>query len=506
MNRFLAISSAALYNYTMPIRSSLSLISLFIASQAVAELPLSLDVVEHRLPNGLTLLMLEHHQAPVVSCSLFYRVGSANEDVGMTGISHLLEHMMFKGTRTIGTKDFSREEPLLEKIDRLNRRIGELEKLPPEKRGADIANLREELAAAERAGNALMVKNELWKLYMQYGATGLNAATGRDRTCYMCSLPANRLELWMWLESDRMQNAVFREFYRERSVVIEERRLSVDDSPEGTFDEQLFATAFIAHPYRWPIIGWKSDIPNISPQMLTAYYRRYYAPNNAIAVVVGDIRPQDVIALAKNYFGPIPSQPPPPPVVTREPAQRGMRQVTLKLPAAPRLAFAFHTPAVNHDDTVALDLLERILTGGRTSRLYKRLVDEKKIAVSVSAYNITLKYPSLFIIQAVPRRPRSNDDVERALAGEIAALSREPVSAWELQKAKNEVEADFVRELESTGALSSLIGTYEAIDSWEYLNRYIPKVRAVTPRDLLRVVRTYVNAQNCSKVEIQKKE
>lgn len=462
-----------------------------------AETPLKLDVIERRLPNGLTLLMLEHHRAPIVSCSVFYRVGSVNEDPGCTGISHLLEHIMFKGTRTVGTKDYAREEPLLKKIEEINERLDEGKDGPE-----SVKRLKDDLAEAERRADSLTIKNELWKILAQEGAEGLNANTSRDRTQYVCSLPADRLELWMRLESDRMQNAVFREFYRERAVVLEERRLAIDDSPEGAFGEQLFASAFIAHPYRWPIIGWVSDVAHITPDMLRSFYRRYYAPNNAIVVVAGDVRPAGVVALAERYFGPIPSQLPPPPVVTLEPRQRGKRETRLALDASPRIALAYHKPAVGTDDDVALNVLENILSSGRTSRLYKSLVQEKRVAVAASASCPPAKYPFLFIFYAIPRRPHTTEEVECALRGEIEKLSREPASELEMQKARNQIEADFVRGCESAQNLASLIGNYESIDRWEYVNGYIPRIRAVTAEDVTRVAKTYLRDENCTKAVI----
>ncbi len=473
-----------------------------IEASACAETPLRLNVIEHRLPNGLALLMLEHHRAPIVSCSLFYRVGSANEEPGCTGISHLLEHMMFKGTRAIGTKDYAREEPLLKRIEELHARLSESGHGGGHEDALPVPALKEELARAERQADSLITKNELWKVLTREGAEGLNANTGRDRTQYLCSVPSNRLELWMRLESDRMSNAIFREFYREREVILEERRLTIDDSPDGAFGEELFATAFIAHPYRWPIIGWASDIEHITPELLRSYYRRYYAPNNAILVIVGDIRPEHVVALANRYFGPIPSQPSPPHIVTREPAQRGKREAHLKFDASPRVSLAYHKPAVSADDDIALNVLENILSSGRTSRLYKNLVQRKKVAVAATASCPPSKYPSLFILYSIPRRPHTNEDVERALRAEIETLGREPVSEWEMQKARNQIEADFVRGCESAQNLASLIGTYEALDRWEYLNNYIPKIRAVTAEDVMRVVNTYLKEENCTKIAI----
>ena len=477
-----------------------TLLALVSPGRAAAESPLGVDAAEHRLSNGLLLLVVEHRQAPVVSCSVFYRVGSVNEEPGKTGITHLLEHMMFKGTRTVGTRDWEAEEPLLAKIEELHDAVAAME------RGGgaagETARLRKELEEAERRAGELTVRNELWKIYMAAGAEGLNAGTGKDRTQYYCSLPANRLELWMALESDRMANAVFREFHRERQVVLEERRLTVDDSPGGAFWEQLFATALIAHPYRWPIIGWRSDIERIPRAEVEAWYRRYYAPNNAIVAVAGDVDRNEVVALAERYFGPIPAQPPPPPVVTREPPQRGPRQARLSLDASPRVALAFQKPAAESDDDIALNVLENILSSGRSSRLHRRLVQEKRVAVSVSASSLPSRYPYLFVVHAIPRSPRTAEEAAEAIRGELRLLAQEPVSDWELAKARNSIEADFVRGLESTAEIASAIGTYAAIDRWDYVNRYIPRIRAVTPNDLVRVARNYLTEEKCTTVLI----
>ncbi|MDD5555762.1 MAG: pitrilysin family protein [bacterium] len=485
-----------------PLAASLAAFLLLAASRGLAGEAPRLDVHRHRLRNGLTVLVLEHRLAPVVSCSVFYRVGSANERPGRTGITHLLEHMMFKGTRRIGTRDFAGEAPLIERINELHERIGEIERSARPGAGHAAGMLREELAEAERRADSLMVKNELWKILMRRGAVDLNAFTGKDRTQYLCSLPANQLELWMWLEADRMGDAVFREFHRERAVVLEERRLSIDDSPAGTFGERLYAAAFIAHPYRWPIIGWASDIERITLPMVEEHYRRSYAPNNAVVVIVGRVVPAEVVRLAERYFGRIPSQPPLPPVVTREPPQRGKREVRLALEASPRVALAFHRPPSAADDAAALDVLETVLSAGRTSRLHRGLVEGRRVAVSAAVTSPTAKYPSLFIAHAVPRRPHTVGDVERAIREEIDLLAREPVGDWELQKAKNVIEADFVRSLESVVELCGLVGTFEVIDRWEYLNEYVPRIRAVTAGDVARAARDYLQEETCTTVVI----
>lgn len=468
-----------------------------------AETPLELDVVEHRLDNGLTLLVLEHRQSPIAACSIVYRVGSVNEEPGRTGISHLLEHMMFKGSETIGTRDHALEKPLLDRLDELHARLENAG--GGGNGGAKSADeLRKEISAVRKQADFLVVPNELWEIYERNGGTGINAGTGRDKTVYYCSLPANRLELWFLLESDRMRNSAFRQFYREKDVVLEERRLSIDDSPDGFFYEQLFASAFIAHPYRWPVIGWNSDIENISRAMIESYYRRYYAPNNAIVVVVGDVSPDKVLRMTERYFGGIPASPAPPPVVTVEPAQHGKRVIDLVFDASPRIALAFHKPSVSSGDNYACEIIEKLLSHGMTSRFHKNIVEGKRIAVSVSAYNPPMKYPFLFIIHAMPRAPHTTAEVEAAVWEELRALASEPVSDWEMEKARNQMEAEFLRMLESADGLASLLGSFEAIDSWEYLNGYLPGIRGVTPEDIMRVAGNYLKEDNCTLVTLQK--
>jgi predicted Zn-dependent peptidase len=448
--------------------------------------------------------MLVHRHAPVVSCSVVYRVGSANEEPGFTGISHLLEHMMFKGTRAIGTLDYGREQPLRKRLREVRRELKDCgEDAGPHDTGR-VARLEAEAERLQGEIDALAYRNELWDIYRRHGAVGLNAGTGRDYTSYYCSLPAPRLELWMWLEADRMHNAVFRDFYEERDVVLEERRMSIDDSPNGSLAELLFGTAFIAHPYRWPVIGWKSDVAHITRDGIERYYRRYYAPNNAVVVIVGDIDTGEVKAMAERYFGAIAPRPIPP-IVTVEPPQRGGKEAYLVFDAEPRVMLAFHKPEACARDSLVLDVIENILSSGRMSRLYRTLVDEKNIAVSVSAANLNMRFPSLFIVDAAPRAPHTVEEVETEIMNVISSLRHERVDDWELGKARNKIEADFVRMLQSTSGLASLIGAYEAIDRWEFLNEYVPGIRSVTADEIMEVADRYLKETNCTKVQLKRR-
>ena len=457
---------------------------------------LKLDVKEHMLDNGIKLLMLEKHDVPIVSLRIVYKVGSVNERPGITGASHLFEHMMFKGTEIFGTKDYESEKLLLAKEDEL------VSNIEFAKTGSDDADkekvklLKDELEEVWKRQKELIVKDEMWSIYLKNGATGLNASTGNDATYYYCNLPANRLELWAFMESDRMKNLVLREFYSERDVVMEERRMRTENSPFGLLLEQLNAATYTAHPYSWPVIGWMSDIANMKKAEVSKYFKQYYSPNNAVIVVVGDINPDEVIKLIEKYFADVQRQPPPPKVTTVEPEQRGERRVYVEYDANPVLSIAYHKPAVGHPDQYVFDVIEAILSHGRTSRLYKSLIEEKRMAVMAHAYGGASKYADTFMLFCSPRHPHTAEEVEEAIYEELEKLKTTPVTAHELQKIKNQLEADFIRSLESASGLASEISSYEAISGWRYINTLVENTIAVTPEDIMRVAKKYFKKTN----------
>ncbi len=457
---------------------------------------LKLDVREHTLDNGIKILMLEKHEVPIVSLRIVYKVGSVNERPGITGASHLFEHMMFKGTEIFGTKDYDSEKPLLEREDELISGIA-VEKAKGD--GVDeekIKHLESELKDIREKQKELIIKDEMWSIYLKNGATGINASTGSDATYYYCNLPANRLELWAFMESDRMENLILREFYSERDVVMEERRLRTENNPFGLLMEQLNAATYTAHPYGWPVIGWMSDIANMKKAEVAEYFKQYYSPNNAVIVVVGDINPDDVIKLIERYFDGIPCQPFPPEVTTVEPEQRGERRIYVEYDANPVLSIAYHKPAAGHPDQYVFDVIEAILSHGRTSRLYKGLIEEKRIAVMAYAYGGPSKYADSFLFFSTPRHPHTAETVEDAIYEELEKLKTTPVTDRELQKIKNQLEADFIRSLESASGLASKIASYEAISGWRYINTLVEKTTAVTAEDIMRVARKYFTKTN----------
>jgi predicted Zn-dependent peptidase len=487
------------------VRFLLVFIILFYCATSYAQ-KLKLDVKEHVLENGLKILILEKHDVPTVSLRIVYKVGSVNEHPGITGASHLFEHMMFKGTKIFGIKDFESERPLLEKEDEL------IAKIEAEKTRSDdvdkekVELLEKELREVWKEQKELIVKDEMWSIYLKNGATGLNASTSSDATYYYCNLPANKLELWAFMESDRMRNLVLREFYSERDVVMEERRLRTENSPFGLLIEQLNAATYTAHPYGWPVIGWMSDLRNMKKEEVARYFRQYYSPNNAVIIAVGDINPGEVIRLVEKYFRDIPRQPPSPEVTTVEPRQTGERRVYVEYDANPVLSIAYHKPAVGHPDQYVFDVIEAILSSGRTSRLYKSLIEDKRIAVMAHAYGGPSKYADTFMFFCTPRSPHTAEEVEGAIYEELEKLKTTAVTEHELQKIKNQLEADFIRSLESSSGLASRIATYEAIYGWRYINTLVENTLAVTPEDIMRVANKYFTKTNRTVAILVKKE
>ena len=463
-------------------------------------------VIEHRLANGLTVLLVERHQSPVVSINFTFRVGGMDELTGMTGVAHLYEHMAFKGTRTLGTKDYERERPLLEELDRLNSSIEtqreQVRASGPDAPGVDppaLQRLQEAFKEAQKLADELVVGNEMAQLYQRHGAVGLNASTGKDVTRYTVSLPANRLPLWAVVEADRMANPVLREFYKERAVVMEERRLRTEDNPNGALHEAFTAAAFQAHPYGFPTIGWASDIQALTPSATDRFFRTYYGPGNAVVAIVGDIKPPEVLALIEGTFGKIAGAPPPPPVVTVEPPQRGERRVEVEFDAEPSVLIGYHKPALGHPDDFVFDVIESVLSEGVTSRLYHRVVREKRLATSVGTdpNSPGVRGANLFTISAVPLAPHTTAELEAAIYAELDRLKTEPVTPKELEKVLNTLDAGLVRSLRSNGGLASQLAYFQAVaKDWRYLLRARDRVAAVTPADIMRVAAQYFMKSN----------
>jgi predicted Zn-dependent peptidase len=455
-------------------------------------------VKEYTLKNGMKVLMVERHSSPTVALWVRYKVGSANELSDERGIAHLLEHMLFKGTKTIGTRNYAAEKPLMDQIEKTAQALM-AEKLKRDKADKKkIEELTRKLAALEADENKYVLPNEYSQIYAKNGGLSLNAFTSRDTTAYMVNLPSNKLELWAAMESDRMRNAVLRQFYTERNVVLEERRRSNEAEPSGKLWEDFLAASFVAHPYGQPTIGWTSDIENLSRTEAESFLHRYYAPNNAVMAIIGDIDPAKTIRLVERYFGSIPQGKSVPAVAIVEPKQSGEKRVEVVGDAEPELLIGFHKPSIFSPDDYVFDVIDMILADGRTSRLYKKLVVEKQLATEVSTFTAPGSiYPNLFLISATPRSPHTVKELEKAIYEELEKLKTEPVSRRELDKVLNKLEADEIRSMGSNGGLAYRLTEYEATaGTWRYLVEHKKKVAKVSPEDVARVARKYLVSEN----------
>lgn len=448
-------------------------------------------VTTHRLANGWTFLILERPGPPVFSFATYVDVGSAQEVPGITGLAHMFEHMAFKGSPRIGTKDYAAEKAALERME------SDYQAFDSERRrkGADPSHLKELEKAwrdAQDAAEAYVVKNEFDDVISREGGTGANASTNYDATNYFYSLPANKIELWAYFESDRFFEPVFRQFYRERDVVKEERRLRTEGQSLGRLLEQFVATAFLAHPYHQPVIGYMSDLDSLSISDAEAFFSRWYVPSNMCTAIVGDVKAAEVIPLLEKYFGRIPGGDPPPALRTIEPGQKGEKTVKLTDPAQPIYLEGYHRPEITHPDSEVYGAIGVILGGGRTSRLYRSLVRDKQIAANVSAVPSFPggKYPTLFVTIVFPSRGHTNVEVRDAVRAEIDRMRTEEVSDLELAMVKARAKTDLVRSLSGSQGLASNLSRYQVLfGDWRALFRSIERLDHVSKADILRVAK-----------------
>ena len=449
-----------------------------------------LPVVEHELANGMRWLVLPRAGAPTVSFVVKFQVGGVNEVRGRTGMAHLLEHLLFKGTETLGTRNAAAERALFVRMDALQDSI-----LALEARGDTASGfpLKERIDSLENEARALVLPNEFERILSTNGARGLNATTDWESTTYFVEMPANRVQLWFLLESDRMANPVFREFYAERDIVAEERRSRVETNPGGLLFEAHMAAAFTTHPYGQPVVGYMSDIQRLRRPDVEAYFRRYYGPNNAVVTVVGDIDSDQIIAWADEYFGDLPVGETPEPVLSREPVQRGERRLEIAFDAGSRLRIGWPIVEATHPDTPALSVLSWLLTGGRTSRLHRRLVIQDRVATAInSSMGPGIRFPAIFAIDATPRSPNSTGDIEAAVYAELDSLRRTPPSEREMQRIRNQLEAGEFRRLTSNlGLALQLSGSASAFGDWRTTFGFADRLAAVEPEDVRRVARRF---------------
>ncbi len=467
-------------------------------------------VQEIILDNGMKVLMVQRKGDPNVAVGWVARVGSVNERPGITGLSHLFEHMMFKGTRAIGTKDIAANLSHIAEMDRVRaelqreqrelmrrQRLGEIsDAKDAQYRTARHQQLLAKFDEMTKRERELMIKDEFDRIYTTAGASGMNAGTSQDFTVYFINVPANKLELWFWMESDRLLNPVFREFYAERDVVYEERRLRTESTPTGKFDEMFESMFWQSSPYGWPVVGWPSDLDGITREEALEYFAVNYAPNNLTACLVGDFDPARATELAKQYFGRLPRGPrEPEPVRTQEMKQLAEKRMVAYAETNPQVRVRYHTVPDGHKDDFALNILADLLNS-RTGRLYKSLIEQQSVANSAGASQDGRKYEGLFELTGVSKPGRTPEEVEQALTKEIERLKQETVGEQELQKVKNQNAAGDFRRLQSNFALMVQLLLRDANRGWETLNTDPARVQAVTAEDVKRVANAYFTPEN----------
>jgi predicted Zn-dependent peptidase len=458
---------------------------------------LGLDTEVLRLDNGMTLLLVDRPASGFVAAGWVARVGSADDPAGRTGLSHLLEHMMFKGTRTVGTTDVERELPLIAEQDESEARLRRLRVLASQSSGAagealarEIADAEERLRRAIEQHRSLLVPDEYDRIYGRAGATSINAFTTPDMTTYFVSVPANRLELWFWMESDRLLAPVFRGLHGEREIVAEERRRR-ETTPTGPFSAQLEAQFWQAHPYRWPRLGWPADVESATTGDVQRHFQAWYTPGNLTAALVGHFDRRQAADLARRYFGRLPAAPAPVRSSPPEPGQRAEMRMLARCDCPPQVELRYHTVPFLHADADALDVLAALLNG-RAGRLYAALVAGAGGASQAAAEQSSLARAGYFAIRAQAAQPDvPPEQLEQGWYGVLSRLQEEPVPPGELERVKNGMVADALRRLEDPFYLMVQLLTYAGHGDWRYLREQPRRIQAVTAADLQRVAQTY---------------
>ncbi len=445
-------------------------------------------VTEFTLPNGMKFIVLEQHEAPVASVMLYANVGASYEEDGKTGVAHYLEHLAFKGTTRIGTRDYAAEKKALDKLDKVFDQL-----IAAEAAGdtAKVSQLSSQFEQLQAEAASYVEQNKFGQIIEQSGGTGLNATTSADATRYFYNLPSNKLELWFSLESERFLDPVFREFYKEKEVILEERRSRVDNSPIGQMVERFSEVAFTQNPYRRPVIGYQDDLRKATRTDVQEFFDAYYGPSNLIAAVVGDVDPVQVKQLAEAYFGRYQSRVTPPDLVVNEPEQTEQRSFTLELASQPWYLEGYHRPGINDPDHVVYAIIDSILTGGRTARLYKALV-EPQIALDVGSAN---GFPgdrqsSVTLLYGLTAPNHTVEELAAGLEAELVRLQQEPVDTTTLDRVKTQARAGLLRQLDSNQGMASLLTEYEAkTGDWRSVFRELQLIEAVDAADIQRVAK-----------------
>lgn len=468
------------------------LLPLLLAAQNLQEFEKT--VTEFTLPNGLHFIVVERHEAPVVSFHTYVNAGSVDDPSGATGIAHMFEHMAFKGTQTIGSKNWPEEKKAIEAVEAVYDRLDAERNKGVLADSKKVAALEQELKGAEEKANSLVEQNLYPRIIEQNGGEGLNAQTAWDSTEYFYSLPSNRLELWFLLESQRFIQPVFREFYKERDVVMEEYRMRVESEPQGKLLQAFLATAFAAFPYRVMGTGWPSDVAHLRRADARRFFQEYYVPANITMAIVGDVNPAEARQLAERYFGPMQTGPLPPLLHTKEPPQEGPKQVEVESPSQPLLIVGYKRPDEYSKEDPVFDVISHVLSSGRTGLLYKELVRDRQIALEADADDTFPggKYPNLFMFFVAPAQGHTTAETEKGLFDLLEKFKSGKVDAATLARVKTKTRSGLIRRLDSNPGLASLLTEYHAIyGDWRKLFTSLDDLDHVTADEVQRV------AQEC---------
>ncbi|MCP4130711.1 MAG: insulinase family protein [bacterium] len=454
------------------------------------------SVVEKKLSNGVTLIMLNRGYSPTLAFEIAFKVGSSDESYKTTGAAHLLEHMLFKGTDKVGTKDFKKEKVILQKIEAVGETLDKLKILNP--KNMMIPGLEKKLKQLQKEHSQYVISSPYDKIYTTNGGVGFNASTSKDKTGYYIELPSSKIKLWAELESERLRNPILREYYLERNNVIQERLMRYDSRGFGSLFERFIAHAFMAHPYRHPIIGWRSNIPFLSIKDVREFYRRYYIPSRMTITIVGKQDTEKTYQLIEKYFGKIESRPDPIATAIQEPLQGGEIRFSYNFESNPNLVIGWHKPTFPSRDDYILDVISEVLAGGKSSRLYKSLVLNKEMASSVSSWNGAPggRYNNLFIIFTAPKESHDPEAIEKIIYEEIEKMI-EDISEKDIQKVLNKMESQQVFGLDTNKGIASMLSYYQVIfDDWKYSANYMKVLKTITTEDVKNTAKKYFRKKN----------
>ncbi|PCJ16271.1 MAG: hypothetical protein COB02_16595 [Candidatus Cloacimonadota bacterium] len=462
----------------------------------------------HTLDNGLKVMIYEKHDVPIINTWIGFKVGSVDEHAGNFGCAHMLEHMLFKGNKIYGTTNLEKESKITKNIETLAKKMDKEQlqdfpnptilKLYKRKMKKLVANL-----------NKVVIKSPYSPIYSENGGKGLNAYTSTDNTVYIVNIPSNKLELWALLESSKFTNPILRSYYPERDVVMEERRMRTDGSPRGLLWEQFMLTAFTAHNYRNPVIGYMSELQTLAKSTLTDFFKQYYVPNNATIVLVGDVYPKDAIKLVKQYFSNWKTKKDLPRTHIKEPKQYGERVTTVKYKAQPFFYSGYHIPKLDTLEGSALGLFAEVIAGGKSSIMYKEIVLKKQLAASVWAFAGAggERYSPLFMMGGTPKKPNSNADVNKAIEDVLKLVFKNGISLDELNRVKRKYKSQYIYAMDSSNNIGSLILKNEMnLGSYKEIFNDLDRVLGLTPQNLLKIAKKYIHQDNKTTANLETKK